>query len=94
MSGHPTDAIRPRRLAPAALVLLSTFAVAGSARALDVGVLYGSTWWTDDLVTLLDGQPDITVTVFSTCDAATLNQFDVIWIWGNCECYDETEFDA
>ncbi len=84
--------LSPRHLVTVAI--LASSVVTAPARALDVGVLYGSTFWTDDLETLLDGQPDIDVTVFSTCDAATLNQFDVIWIWGNCDCYDETEFDA
>ncbi len=96
MSRHPlVAAIRldtRSLLAPGLLLLM--LGVAGPARAVEVGVLYGSTFWTDDLVNLLDAQPDIDVTTFSTCDAATLGQFDLIWIWGNCECYDEAEFDA
>ena len=94
MTASPSHPSSPRFHALAATLALAALAAPPPARALEVGVLYGSTWWTDDLVTLLDGQPDIDVTVFSTCDAATLTQFDVIWIWGNCECYDESEFDA
>jgi len=79
----------------AVVLLLGAVALAPRAQAqtIEVGIGSGS-FWTDDLQNALTAHADLNVSTFSSCDAATLAQFDVIWVYGNQSCYDETEFDA
>jgi len=59
-----------------------------------VAVMQGD-FYTDGLRAHLASQPFIeSATNISTCDLVTLQQYDVVWIYGNMFCFDSAAFDA
>lgn len=69
-----------------------TFAV-DTCQLIRVGVMAGG-WYTDELRAYLDADPRIVATNVTACDLATLQKFDVVWLYGNMPCFDAAAFDA
>lgn len=64
------------------------------AQNIKVGVMTGG-WYTDGIRQYLASQPNIiSATQISSCSAATLNQYNVVLLYGNMNCFSPADFNT